>query len=103
MDFQFRRENNQRLPGDASSWSGDVKHLLTTDPVAEVPEDDAGERACHEANGERQESQNRSDHRIKFRKKQLVKYESSSGAIQEVVIETVPIGRSPVCNSLSYS
>src|SRR5690606_36975361 len=60
---------------DAHDRERPVEHLLPADPVAEVPEEDAADRAGEVAGGERREARDRPGDRVEVAEEDRVEHE----------------------------
>ena len=62
------------------------EHLLAADPVAEVTEHDAAQRAGDVAGGERAEARDRADERVEVREEDLVEHDGRGRRVEQEVV-----------------
>jgi hypothetical protein len=85
-DRRVRREQADREGRDPHHHQRDDQHLLAADAVAEVPEDDAAERACREADRVGTEREQGRVDRIGVGEEQRAEDERGRGAVEEEVV-----------------
>jgi len=86
-DRVVRRQQADEEAGAAHQAHGEQQHRLAAEPVAEVPEDDAAERAGDIAGGEGAERGDGADGGIGTREEQLAEDQRGDGAVDEEVVE----------------
>ncbi|MCY1494607.1 hypothetical protein D9M68_284820 [compost metagenome] len=88
-DFRVDRQHADAGGGDAHHDQGDHQGVLAADPVAEVAEDDAAERAGDEAGPQRDEGQQRGQARVHVAgEEHLAEYQRGGQAID---VEVIPL------------
>ena len=84
-DLFIGRQQSDEHGAYAHQQQAQRQHGFAADAVAEVAEQDAANRPCQHAAGERAEGRERARHRIELREEDLVEYQCGGGAVGEEV------------------